>query len=54
MLVTQPGEVGPSLRLDVNRRLNANLFKRPTTVVRHTGPLAIAEAVQMMPRRKGR
>lgn len=54
VLVTQPGEVGPSLRLDVNRRLNANLFKRPTTVVRHTGPLAIAEAVQMMPWRKGR
>ncbi|MBE7323485.1 hypothetical protein IEQ44_02305 [Nocardioides sp. Y6] len=54
MLVTEPGQVEPSLRLDVDRRLNANLFKQPTTVVRHTGPLAIAEAVQSMPRRRNR
>lgn len=52
LLVTPSGLSQPTLRVDVNRKLNPNLFKQRTTVVRHTGPMAIAEVARRLPRRR--
>lgn len=52
ILVTPSGLSQPTLRVDVSRKLNPNLVRQRTTVVRHTGPMAIAQAARTLPKRR--
>lgn len=52
ILVTPVGLSQPTLRVDVSRKLNPNLVRQRTTVVRHTGAMAIAQAARSLPKRR--